>query len=126
MNKPNPARSLCLVSDGSTLLNKQPYDTRFIERELLNLFNAVCSDLVMSYHRSQTALRKAADVVTRASPLLCERSVRSANGAQLQEQWQCVRCARTPKEGVRAHALHCSRATLAATACSFTNKKENV
>jgi hypothetical protein len=42
--------------------NKQPYDTRFIESFLWCSFNAVCSILVMSYHRSQTALRKAAHI----------------------------------------------------------------
>lgn len=46
----------------ATAVNKQPYDTRFFERELLSSFNAVCSVLVMSYYRSQTALRKAAHV----------------------------------------------------------------
>ena len=47
-----------------TPANKQPYDTRIIEMRLLCSFNAVCSVLVMKYFRSQTALRKAAHVVT--------------------------------------------------------------
>lgn len=41
-------------------VNKQPYDTRFIEMRLLSSFNAVCSVLLMNHHRSQTALRTAA------------------------------------------------------------------
>lgn len=40
--------------------NKQPYDTRSIEKELLNSFIAVYSVSVMSYHRSRTVLRGAA------------------------------------------------------------------
>lgn len=46
-----------------TPANTQPYDARFIEIFLLCSLNAVCSVLVMSYYRSQTALRKAANVI---------------------------------------------------------------
>jgi len=40
--------------------NRQPYDTRSFEKESLCSFNPVCSVLVTSHYRSQTALRKAA------------------------------------------------------------------
>jgi len=50
-------------SQGVTAHNKQTFDTRIMERELLSSFNAVCSVLVIRYYRSQKALRKAADII---------------------------------------------------------------
>ena len=44
--------------------------------------------------------------------------VRFANGAEHQEERQCVRCERKPEEGFRSHTLRSSRATLGAMAAS--------